>query len=517
MLVHHGCTYAQQESHNISDPLDFKEAGIRNTVLCMKNGNTLLFHIELDKKLVLKVFDNTHKEIASVKESSRYVNFGSKDYSFLAVYDINDEAVLFVDRDMNSRHTLVRIRFNSHTGAIVDESIVGESKNENRRMRFYLVKHIEDENYEVLFCADNSHPRETDMFIVFFDNHHQSIKEIQLPVDRTKFDGIEVVSAKSRPNGVFVTLSLIKTKIYGVDGSSGPVSERSSNNDHFMQFYYIPFDTKILKTTMVEMSTGVFPKLAYFTYNSFAQSLNLLVHSHAEVKLGSYTGNVKRTLFFKIAEHDLSSIGLMEMRNLHATAYLQAHTDTNRIFNGIPLYTYTDDNGLTTIVSETENHFESRERINDYYSDQYAQNIGITQIDDDGNEIWGTALPLAQFYNSYRSLPIYGRQMMSVRVMRKDKDFYIAYNDYDKNFTNSIEKPGDTVYNFNLTNACYYKLDKKKELTKHYLFGESAADEYKTSFIHGSGYDELRGVFASMIQYRKGDEISFRMAWSRFE
>ena len=424
---------------------------------------------------------------------------------------------MFVDRDLNSRHTLVRIRFNAHTGMIADESVVGESKSENRRMKFYLVKHIEDENYEVLFCADKNHPRETDMFIVFFDNHHQSIKEIQLPVERTRFDRIEVVSARSRPQGVFVTLSLMNTKVYGVNGSDGPVTERSSSNEHFLQFYYIPFDTKELKTTMVDMSTGVFPKLAYFTYNSFAQALNLLVHSNAEVQLGSYSGNIKRTLFFKINEHDFSSIGLMEMQNQHANAYLQSHTDTSRIYTGVPLYSYTDDNGLTTIVSEAENHFESRERINEYYSDMYAQNLGITQIDDDGNEIWGTVMPLSQYYNAYRALPVYGRQMMSVKVMRKGKEFFIAYNDYNKNLNNTIEKPGDTVYNFNITNTFYYKLDKKKEITKHYLFGVPTPDEYKTSFVHGAGYDEVRGVFASLIQYRKGDETSFRMAWSELE
>ena len=138
----------QDTKYTISAPLDFKEAGTRNSVLCMKNGNTLLFHIEQDKKLVVKVFDNAHREIASQKEKSDFVNFGNKDYSILALYDINDEAVMFVDRDLNSRHTLVRIRFNAHTGMIADESVVGESKSENRRMKFYLVKHIEDENYE---------------------------------------------------------------------------------------------------------------------------------------------------------------------------------------------------------------------------------------------------------------------------------------------------------------------------------------------------------------------------------
>lgn len=509
--------FAQDTKFAMSAPLDFKDAGTRNSVLCMKNGNTLLFHTELDKKLVVKVFDNTHKEVASQKVKNNNINFGARDYAILALYDINDEAVLFVDRDINSKHTLVRIRFNSHTGEVVDETIVGESKSENRRMRFYLVKHIEDENYEVLFCADKNHPRETDMFIVFFDNHHQSIKEIQLPVERKKFDRIEVVSAKSRPQGVFVTLSLMQTKEYGLDGSDGPISERSSKNDHYLQFYYIPFDTKQLRTTMVEMSSGVFPKFAYFTHNSFAQSLNLLVHSQAEIRMNGYTGNVRRTLFFKLNEQDFSSIGLMEMRNLHANAYLQTHTDTSRIFNGIPLYSYTDDNGLTTIVSEAESHFASRERINEYYNDRYAQNMGITQIDDDGNEIWGTVLPLAQYFNSYRSLPVYGWQMMYASVMRKGKEFYIAYNDYNKNFSNTIEKPGDTVYNFNLTNACYYKLGKKKEVTKHYLFGEPGPDEYKTSFMYGAGYDEPHGVFASLMQYRKGDEVSFRMAWGQLE
>jgi hypothetical protein len=109
------------------------------------------------------------------------------------------------------------------------------------------------------------------------------------------------------------------------------------------------------------------------------------------------------------------------------------------------------------------------------------------------------------------------RQFASINSYYHDKNFYIIYNDNNNNFNNSIEHPGDTVYDYNITNACYYKMNRKKEITKNYLYGQPGADEYKCSFIEGADFDEQRGTYVSLVQYKKGSDISLRMAWSKLE
>ncbi len=110
---------------------------------------------------------------------------------------------------------------------------------------------------------------------------------------------------------------------------------------------------------------------------------------------------------------------------------------------------------------------------------------------------------------------VYNRQFLSANIYFANSNCYIVYNDYNKNFTNNLRNPGDTVYAFANTNACYYKVDKKREVTKTYLFGEPARNEFKSSFIEGADFDELRGTYATLVQRKRGNNISLYMAWCR--
>ena len=514
------CARAQDNTYALSKPVAIDQEGW-NRVLCMKNGNTLLFHFQKDRKIVVKVFDSTRREIASQKDDYHILEFRLTDFTIKGVYDINDEAVLFFDQDIDSRHSLIRIRYNSHTGKLVEEKLLAESKSENKRMKFYVMKHKDDENYQVLFCTDMRHPRESDIFCVFFNNKHESIKEVQLPVDRKIYDDLEIVGAETHLNGVLITAALTKTEVYGLAGSKAPISKESSVDDHFLQFYYIPMESKNMKSTIVHLSTGVFPYHAYYTFNPFAQTLNVLLFSYKKLLykfgLNIQTGTVSRDLFFKIDPQDMSSIGINEIKNDTANYFLKKQTDTTRYYGGAPLKMYTDENGRTTIISETFIQASGVNTMNGIGSETFIQMMGITQVDDNGNEIFGTVLPLSQYYNYATSLPRYSGEFMGIHPFPLGRNFYMVYNDYNKNFGNSLSNPGDTVFNFNITNACYYKMDSKKVVTKHYLFGEPVANEYKCSFVSGADYDKERGVYATLVQYKKKDGITLCMGWRKMD
>ena len=112
---------------------------------------------------------------------------------------------------------------------------------------------------------------------------------------------------------------------------------------------------------------------------------------------------------------------------------------------------------------------------------------------------------------------VYSRQFFSINSYCWSKNFYMVFNDADNNFNNSIKSPGDTVYDLEKTNTCYYKINRKREISKGYLFGVPAANEYACSFIEGADFDEQRGVYAALVRYQKGDDVSLRMAWSHLD
>lgn len=544
------CAHAQDNTY-MSPPLDLKEAGCYK-ILCMKNGTTFLFHFMPVKDIEVRVFNEAHKPIAERRDKYKLLDPTLIEYTaFKGLYEINGEAVLFLDQDLNSKHTLIMLRYGAK-GELLEERMVGESKSANRRIKYYVLKNKDNDNYEILFCMDKRHPKENDMFIVFFNNKHETIKEIQLETDRKKYDYLEIVGAESQPNGVLITIGLDKPVIYGratdlysnafgVSDHDSAMVEGGPVSEHYLAYYYIPRDTPIIKRGMAELGQNVFPYYSLYTYNPYAEAINLLLYSqkpfHYRFGLNDYIGIVSRNLFFKIDPATLTG-DLALLENKMANEYVLQSADSSKLFGGMPVKMFTNKNGLSTIVSQAYVRYGEPETNARYDYQDYLGNICVTQFDDNGNEIWGTVLPLAQYYNSNKQYlnekefamkwqhqelfgvlqsEVYGRQFLSFNAYCKDYNFYIIYNDYNKKFNNTIAKPGDTVYGFHNTNACYYKINRKKEATKHYLFGEPQPKEYKASLIEGADFDEQRGTYATLVLYRRNKSTSLRMAWCRMD
>jgi hypothetical protein len=202
--------------------------------------------------------------------------------------------------------------------------------------------------------------------------------------------------------------------------------------------------------------------------------------------------------------------------------------------NEIPVKLFTEKNGSSTVISQTDKPYGEQETSRWYNYQDYFGFISIRQFDYNRVKTWETLLPIPQYFKSYKhfypiktlscrwqeqeifgDLPetVYERQFLSFNTYRKDRDFYIIFNDYNRNFTSTLEDFPDTVYGFSNTNACYYKITDKHQVSRHYLFGERIKNEFRCSFIEGAGYDEERGIYATLIQRNKGDDISLNMAW----
>jgi len=70
---------------------------------------------------------------------------------------------------------------------------------------------------------------------------------------------------------------------------------------------------------------------------------------------------------------------------------------------------------------------------------------------------------------------------------------------------------------FAVTNTCFYKINRKDSVSKHYLYKTPRAGEYRTGFIEGADFDEKRGVYASLIQYNKDTHVSLCMTWTKLD
>lgn len=535
------CAYAQDQKYEISSPLDIPAQGV-NKVLCMKSGYTALLHFEAGKAIVVKMFDSSHKEIASQKHSCRYFDITKlQDCTFKGIYDIGNEVTLFMEQERYSKYVLIMLRFDPVTAAITEDKIIGESASMSKRTRFYVIKNNEEDGYSILNFTDIPQFKECRINLVAYNSKHAVVKETPLEVDRKKYDAAEFVGAEQQRVGACITINLKKMQS-NETVHSDDVSNGIEVYDNDLCFFYVPADGGAVRRQVVDVTSDVYPYYSTFTYNPFAQSLNMLLLSYREYSYRYGTsirpGALKASLFLSLQEQDLA-LKYKWIKNNKANVYYQQQTDTTKLFEGIPVKMFTGDNGLTTVIYRSYDRqatVESKSRPLVY--DSYFGNLCITQFDDEGNELWGTVLPGDQFFHSYRHWyfagemaktwqdqalfndqpeQVYGRQFLLQNVYRKGKDIYIVYNDNEGNFGNSISKPGSRVYEFSTANACYYKMARNKEVTKNHLFGNPVANEYNCSFIEGADFDEKRGVYTALVSRSKNNRISLCMAWSRLE
>ncbi len=532
-------TSFSQTTNEISDPVNIPDVGW-NKVVMIRNGNTLLFHFELRKQILIKVFDKGRKEIASLSYSTRKINVNMLDESFIrGVYDINGEAVVFIEQDVDNRMSLVRMRVDAVSGKVIDEVVVLQSESFTNKTTFHLIKRPASDSYAV-FCFRYNiimHP-ESKNELVEYNEKHEAYKTIPIPIKNKDFKYLDFLGAEfDNAGGLCISLYLSNVEITSTHAPNVYDNSPTLYNKYLL-FCYLPQNASELLTKMIQVSNEVYPSYVLNSYNPFAKSINILI---LDAKPGYYKYGLQTN--FIIDRHPLfiafnpADSGMRNSWiNFNKVNERLRQADSNRYFNGIPVKMFTNENGLTTIVSEAYSRGVTVFR-NPY---TFCGNITITQLDDDGNELWGTALPKAQSVSenlfppdiTYRgeskelfrvahlfqhSKQQYVDQFMSIDCHSSKNNIYFFFNDYASNFNNSLERPGDTVSKYELTDAFYYTIDKKREIKKNYLFGPSPANESRSVFLESADFDEKTNTYAALMFHRKGERYSMQMAWCHID
>ena len=115
--------FAQAQTSQISKPLDIGLKGW-NRVLYMNNGNAMLFHFEPSHTIQVKVFDSARKEKSNKGDKYNVLySFNTNPPVIKGVFEINGEAVLFIDQEINSKHCLIRLRYDAASGRLIEENV----------------------------------------------------------------------------------------------------------------------------------------------------------------------------------------------------------------------------------------------------------------------------------------------------------------------------------------------------------------------------------------------------------
>lgn len=510
-------------SHELSAPIDIPQLGW-DKVMMMSNGNTLLFHLQPRKGIVVKTFNKERKEISSLKHICNVIDINALDRSWLkGFYEINGEAVMFITQFIENRETLVRLHFSAENGKLLKEEKLIQSPSFQNKTSCFVIRNENVDGYSI-FCFKNLelYPKE-ELKLIKYSSDHKVIKE--LSITELGMDSIhyaKMVSADMDKNGsICVTLQMSKIKYY------------PDILDKYLVSCYVPADAD----KVVIMRTELEPTMeAYYTHyrvNPFTHRLNIMLTTERLAVLKDGIKPMVETWYKPYMliydESNLNSMVSKPVVNQRGSNYRQQLTGKASDFRPAPVRMFTNDNGVTTLVSEEHVNNALWKGVRSDYT--YLGQIGLTQLNDDGEETWGIVLPRAHYleYNvapyehamkgSFKTLfaglheKTYDEQFSSVDCFTANRNFYIIYNDAKDNLKKTLSDNIDTVYSYKFTEGILQRVGRKKEMLRTFLLGEPKENESRSVMLESSDFDEKTHTYAALVLYRKDNKYDLHIAW----
>ncbi len=106
---------------------------------------------------------------------------------------------------------------------------------------------------------------------------------------------------------------------------------------------------------------------------------------------------------------------------------------------------------------------------------------------------------------------------MQESFLKTKNNYYIIFNDVENNFNRAFSQSVDSFYSADNSVAMLYKLNKKREVSKSYVFGQPAANEHVQIIHNSDSFMSGKNSYAALIRHRKGKDVTSKIAWIQLE
>lgn len=530
------CSFRLSASgYELSDKIDLPLTGW-NKVLQVSNGNTLLFHFELSKSIVIKVFDKERKEIASQKYPGKLVDMIALQRSTVhGVYEMNNEAVIFISQPILSKETLIRLCFNITTGKLITEQKVVESQSFKKNLSLSLVRDSTHGGYAVFCMKDLIANFEDDAYLEVFDEKHNYVRRVVYKTQRKEYDYTNHVTTCIDKDGNIVVI---------MDCSK--IVKYPNENAHSIVACYLPYGDSAFSPITTQLPKHVSTDYGIYSYDEFRKKLNIFMVGATMILYKNGLQTLQRPLFSNFLlmynREDFKDMAYSPIDYSIANKERAAVIDSTDPFKPQPLRVYTNKFGLNTLISED---IVPNVRLNgEITSYTYLGDIIVTQINDEGQEIASFTLPKRQFlehfitrdriryrgtkFNLFAHNDSYAEwedQFISFNTfMMPTGDCYVVYNDHRSNFGRDSTAEITPVSNYRRiqyedTDAFIYRITKKREVTKEYLLEPIPGKNY-AALVEGADYNNRLKTYAAVVVENEivegeNNKKTLKLAWKK--
>lgn len=516
---------AQPSKIAYSNAIDIPATGY-NKVLQVRNGNTLLFHFEPFKGIVVKVFDKSHQEIASQKHTCEIVDINTLNLAdFKGLLDINGEAVLFIQQPYLSRMSLIRLRIDATTGKLLKEEVMERAPTFKNETIFYVQQFPGKDQYAVLHYKNLAFMPDEKIKISIWNGKNEKLREVAIGKPFPELTSMRYNGFKLEKNAAYASFSLY---IQIADGQFKQYlySARLNENDTICALQNTEIDDRIPSYYSV------------FTPNDFTETENMMAMnmytSQEKVGENKETAYFPVPYFFSYAKTDFSVSSTAVIDEDKIREKTVGMRDTMAPSAWIPLSMHTSKTGASSVFYEMQHDYFKHEKGKDFHQ-TYLGPVAVNILNDNGASIFSLVIPKKQvLYSLYTAEDLSRRnttrhlfremaaedhnsQFASTDVLPLKGSYHILVNDLVENFDKKITDSLKAVVNFDYSNAICYTLNRKRELTKSYLFGQPAAGEAKPCQLESAHYDETTGLYAVVMEEYKNNKTTVKIAWCQFE
>ncbi|SFE52313.1 hypothetical protein SAMN05518672_10786 [Chitinophaga sp. CF118] len=504
-------------------------------ILLLDNGNTCYLHF--DKKLGIQItLYNQQREVsANETVTGKLWDAGNiNDTEIDGIYNINGQVVIFLQQLVKYKPCMFRLVLDGKNGQLVREDKLGELptvlhrdvfvQNNFASHDFYTAKDPHSGYYALASFAggelqrnENSKER---IQVSLFSPEHQLIQQTAYYLPEETFSYFSfldmTVQGKER---VYIATAALSNRKSSKDTASCVLISEIKTGDNTFTHQLLPY-------------TANFSDLhASIRYVPATQRLQLLLTTM--IKNGKLTGLATYMNYL-----DAGTLQLLHMQPVTTdkiSAYAQEKMKYTTAYSGQPQLLLPDTDGSATVLLENMSEFASGNSPNAWNRMHTNMNdIGISHLDTAGVEQSGYALPKMQVANGiYEPLYLQRKQKgqwifrnriqalnttpyLSFEYLPTPHGTYILFNDYlqylDPGGTYQDKKPMRYLTEANI--VCYRCNDSTQE--RLFLFGTPETFKGYYCMLGASDYQSEKGIYATLMITRKGEEKKACVAWVEF-
>lgn len=533
-------------------------------LLLMKNGNTLFFNFTPKKGIDVTVYNTKHRAKAIVNNAVQsWKQKAMKRASLRGLYEMNGQAVVFIQQVVKKKPCLYRFIFDANSGKLLSEKLIADLPRMGMGAGyamafggvalpdFYVRKDPNSEYYAVAAFNSLAHDRNERIRVVHYSPDHKEINKAFYNSPDGVYKYLNFLDMYvNKDEFVFITAFAYNTRSSGGKDSRIVISRLMKDSKEF-QYNLLDY-TDDFRNVDVAMKYSNSDKLLYMLASIDAKSANKEATMHKGGVGGRYVlqMNVIDPVALKV-----NSNYFVEHPKLDE--YVKEHLKYKKPYYGVIQDFNINDDHTVSVMFEELDIIEHRSSSSTYggpgggvgvvgvhsgvgavwYSTRLGE-IGITRLDASGKELSSYAIAKAQEAKTKLDmLNINQRPQSNWSFRGKGSSYgdisgffsydyvfannsgYVIYNDYSKNAESDNENYRSKKKMVHISNAnTMCAVFDGTNVTNTYLFGDPGKkNESRFSQMEMNTHSEDGTSYATMMIERKGHDKSAYIVWISFK